>query len=239
MKNFIVILFVFFIFLLIASLYANDLTWIFLTIFTALLITIICVANYSGFWRGISLIVLMIVLPFIFEYLLSFTDYSLFAEPIIKKLSLSQFNLPINRGNLFYIFTTPLLFMSGLIFSQKIKHYFSVKKYHKTFLIICSALLLSLNNLLFADNVFSYQLAIKWLLISLIVYTLLSRLYIFKVDTDELYKEMPIILYLAIYGANALRGLNSFNLLITVILIAFYLFILYNEYKIRKLSQTV
>ncbi|MDD5341641.1 MAG: hypothetical protein PHC97_04400 [Patescibacteria group bacterium] len=52
----------------------------------------------------------------------------------------------------------------------------------------------------------------------------------------DLFKEAPIIIYLAIYGINSLKLFDPFGLLIAGLLTLIYLLLLYNEYKMNKIS---
>lgn len=237
MKNFTIILFVFYVLFLIGSLFIIDPLLFFLTIFVGFLIAFICLNYYLGFWRGILIGILFIALPFIIEYIGFRFELPFFSTHLIQLLTLNQIDLPITLNTLFSIFTIPLLFIATLFFSHKIQLFANIKKYYKTFIIIISSLLVSLNFLSLQAESVKYDDFIKWLGIALIVNLLLASFYKFKVDTPEIYKELPIILYLSIYGSRALKIVDQFNLLITVILTVVYLIILYNEYKLRKISQ--
>jgi len=238
MKNFTIILFIFFIAFLILSLFVTDLIWIFLTIFLALVIVFICLNKYLGFIRGFLLLIMLIVLPFMLEYVLWLMDVPLFSSTIIDRLSFTELDIPVNLTNLFYVFTVPLLFASSLFFAKKIKIFTKVKSYHNTFLILASTVLSALNFLMPKNGLVDYQSFLKWLILALISFTVLVYLYNFKPDIPEIYKELPIILYLALFGTNALKATNTLNTIMALLLIAFYLIILYKEYKIRKLAAS-
>ncbi len=237
MKNFTIILFIFYILFLIGSLFITDPLLLFLALFIGFVISFICLNYYLSFWRGISIGILFIILPFILEYLGFRFDLPFFDTHVIRTLTLNRLDLPITLNTLFSIFTIPLLFITALFFSHKLKLFANVKNYHKTFIIIVASLLVSLNFLSITNEAIKYQDFLKWLAIGLVINFGLSWLYKFQVETPEIYKELPIILYLAIYGGRALRSFDYFNLAITVILTFAYLIVLYNEYKLRKISQ--
>ena len=237
MKNFSIILFIFFILFLMGSLFINDPMLVFLVIFLAFILSLICLIAYLGKLRGIIILLSFIILPFLIEYLFHWLKLPLFETPLISTLNWKQLYLPININSLFLIFTLPLLFMSSLFFVQKIKIFSTIKNFPLTFLIISNSILICLNFLIFKANVIIYQDFLKWLLIALITNLLIAKLYSFKADIAEIYKELPIIIYLAIYGVNALRRLDSISLIIAAFLTILYLYLLYKEYKIRQLSQ--
>jgi hypothetical protein len=237
MKNFTIILFVFYVLFLIASLFVVDPLLFFLTLFIGFLIAFICLNYYLTFWRGVSIGLLFIGLPFILEYLGFKLNLPFFETHLIEILTLNRIDLPLSLNTLFSVFTIPLLFITALFFSRKLKLFANVKNYHKTFIIIITSLLVALNFLSITNEAIKYQDFLKWLAIALVVNFALSWLYKFQVETPEIYKELPIILYLSIYGSRALRIVDQFNLAITVILTLAYLLILYNEYKLRKISQ--
>ncbi|MBD3359379.1 MAG: hypothetical protein GF365_01570 [Candidatus Buchananbacteria bacterium] len=237
MKNFTIILFIFYILFLMGSLFIIDPLLFFLTIFVGFVIGFICLNYYLSFWRGISIGILFIFLPFIFEYLGFRFNLPFFDTHLIQTLTLNQIDLPITLNTLFSIFTIPLLLISALFFSHKLKLFANVKNYHKTFIIITGSLLVALNFLSITNEAIKYQDFLKWLAIALVINFILSWLYKFQVETPEIYKELPIILYLSIYGSRALRSFDYFNLTITVILTFAYLIVLYNEYKLKKISQ--
>ncbi len=238
MRNFIIIIFIFFLLFLVGSLFIIDPLIFYLMIFMAFLIAIICLIYYLGKIRGVIAALLFIFLPFAIEYLFYTLNLPLFENPLISELSKQELVLAITLNNLFFIFTVPLLFMTALFVAQKIKPFVNIKTYHKTFLVIISSILVSLNFISITQNSFIYQNAIKWLIIALVLNILLAKLYNFKPETPEIFKELPVILFLTIYGAGALRQLNFFNLIFILLLTIFYLVILYDEYKTKKISQS-
>ncbi|OGY42273.1 MAG: hypothetical protein A2Y67_04455 [Candidatus Buchananbacteria bacterium RBG_13_39_9] len=189
--------------------------------------------------RGFILLLSFIILPFALEYLLFKLKIPFFQEAVIRSLTFRNLDLPINLSTLFSVFSLPLIFCSALIFAQKVKLFISVKKYFKTVLIICSSLLIALSFFAVTQNAIEYQNSIKWLIIALSVNFLVSAFFIFKVNVQEIYKELPIILFLALYNFGGLKRLDVYSLFIGLFLIIFYLLILYNEYKLRKLSQNL
>jgi len=237
MRSFIIVLFIFFLIFLIGSLFIIDPMIFYLMIFLAFLISIICLVNYLGKTPGGIAALFFIILPFSLEYLFFKLNLPLFELPLVSSFTQMDIALAITLNNLFFIFIVPLLFMTALFLAQKIKLFANIQTYHKTFLIIVSSILIALNFLLISSEKLIYKDALKWLIIALFVNLLISLFYRFKIDTPEIYKELPIILFLAIYGSGALRQLNIFNLIVILLLILFYLLILYNEYKLRKISQ--
>jgi len=235
MRNFTIILFIFFVFFLIISLFALDMLPFFLTIFFAFLLCFICLGAYLGPARGISIGIIYIFLPFLLEYLANIYNVPFFEKPLITNLTLKVLDFKISLTNLFLVFSMPLLFMSSLFFAHKIKLLADIKTYHKTFLIITSSLLLAINFLLLDQNKILYQDFIKWLIIALIINSLIAGLYKFKKEKAEIFKEAPIIIYLAILGSSALKRMDSIQLIASLILTIYYLIILFNEYKIRKI----
>ncbi|HDQ22354.1 MAG TPA: hypothetical protein ENN28_00070 [Candidatus Uhrbacteria bacterium] len=237
MRSFIIILFIFFLIFLTGSLFIIDPLLFYLMMFLAFLIAILCLANYLGKTKGLIAALLLIGLPFFLEYLFFMFGLPLFESPLISSLRRIDVSLAINLNNLFFILTVPLLFITALFFAQKIKLFINIKVYHKTFLIIASSILIALNFLAITPENLIYKDALKWLVIALVVNLLLSVFYRFNVGTPEIYKELPIILFLSLYGTGALRQMNTFNLVVIFLLAVFYLLILYNEYKIRKISS--
>ncbi len=237
MRNFTIILFVFFIIFLIFSLFVSDQLLLFLLVFMAFSIGFICLAKYLGALRGILSGLGLIILPFIIEYLLFVLKIPYFESPLIKSITTNNINVPLTVNNLFMIFSLPLLLICALFFAQKMKLFLNIKNYPKTFLIIASSLLISLNFLVIDQGSITYQNFIKWLIVALLVNILISRLYKFSGKISDLFKELPIIIYLIIYSTNAMKSMNASGLIIAAFLTIIYLMLLYNEYKIKKFSQ--
>lgn len=238
MINFLIILFLFYILFLFISLTTIDSMVLFIVIFLGFLIALICLIIYLGKLRGIITALLLIIAPFLLEYFFYKLKLPLFESALIRNLTFKRLDLPITIRNLYAIFNIPLLFISALIFSQKIKLFANIKKYHKTFIIIISSLLLACNFLFNETNLLNYKNLLKWLIIALLVYGLASYFYKFKIATPEIYKELPIIMFLALAGYVGLIQRNLITLTINILLILLYILILYNEYKVRKISQT-
>jgi hypothetical protein len=237
MRNFTIILLIFFILFLIGSLFIADPLLLFIMIFLAFLISFICLIKYLGALKGLISALALIVLPFLIEYILYLIKIPYFQSPLIKSLSFKNIYVPITISNLFTIFTLPLIFICSLFFAHKTRLFANIKAYNKTFLTIFSSLLVGLTFLNVKQNTADYSNFLKWLIIALLVNALILRLYKFKSETLDLYKEAPIVIYLAIYGLSALKQMNSFNLIIAAILTIIYLSLLYNEYKYGKISQ--
>jgi|GEM_PF-2293123 len=237
MRNFIIILFTLFILLLLAIIFIPDPLLFFLTVFLALIIVTICLFFYLGAFRGLAIVIVFIILPFLIDYLLAKYHFPLFDKPLIENLFTSTPSEMITLSNLYTVFTLPMIFMSALFFAQKIRLYSNIKNYLKTFIVLASSLLVALNFLSVKNNIFVYAPLVKWLLIALLINLLLARLYDFVPDALDIYKEIPIIIYLALYAVGALKRLDLVLLGVAGILTIYYLFILFNEYKIRKLSE--
>jgi hypothetical protein len=236
MKNFTIILFIFLCLFLVVYIFTIDLLPLFLTIFLAFIIAFICLASYLGKIRGILCGLIFIFLPFLLEYLFYLYKIPFFYSPVIKFLSRSEIRLPLTLNNLFLVFTIPLLFMASLFLSQKIKSFSNLKNYHQTFLVIISSLLLAITFLSFTQNQLDYLNFFKWLIIGLIINSLLVKLYKFNPKTAETFKELPIIIYLAIFATSALKRMDNLQLLIVGILTFIYLLLLYYEYKFKKIK---
>ncbi len=237
MRNFIIILFIFFMFFLIGSLFILDPLIFYLMLFLAFIVSIICLVYYLGKIKGTAIAIIFIFLPFIIDYLFFKFNIPFFGNPLISDLSKQNLALAITLNNLFFVLTVPLLFMTALFVAKKIKPFFNIRIYHKTFLIIVSSILIGLNFMSISQNKIEYQNAIKWFIIALIVNFISVKLYEFKTNIPEIYKELPVILFLTIYSAGALRQLNIFNLAFILLLTICYLVILYNEYKIKKINE--
>jgi len=237
MKNFTIILFVFFIIFLIFSLFVSDQLLLFLLVFMAFLIGFICLAKYLGALRGILSGLSLIALPFIIEYLLYLLKIPYFESPLIRSITTNNINVPLTVNSLFMAFTLPLLFICALFFAQKMKLFLNVKTFINTFLIITSSLLISINFLVINQNSIGYQNFLKWLAIAILANLLIYRLYKFRADTPDLFKELPVIIYLIIYSTNAMKRMDTYNLIIAAILTIIYLLLLYNEYKLKKINQ--
>jgi hypothetical protein len=237
MKNFTLILFILFILFLLFSLFIQDFLLIYLSIVLALIIGFICLNYYLNAWRGTILGLGFLILPFVMEYLGYKLNLPFFTTHLIKELTAKNLNIPITINNLFLLITVPLLFITSLFFGIKIKNSSSIKKFHSTFLVIVCSLLVAMNYLVITQAGIEYQEFIKWLIIALAVNIILSKIYIFEFGVSDLYKELPIIIFLAIYGSRALRSLDEFNLIISLFFALIYLYILYVEYKIKKINR--
>ncbi|MBN1325488.1 hypothetical protein JW977_00700, partial [Candidatus Falkowbacteria bacterium] len=99
--------------------------------------------------------------------------------------------------------------------------------------------LISINFLVISWDKITYIDFFKWLIISLLVNIIIYRLFRFKINISDLYKELPIIIYLIIYCTNALKLMQPFNLIIAAFLAIVYLLLLYNEYKFKKISSII
>jgi hypothetical protein len=236
MRSLITILFVFFCFFLIISLFVFDPLPLFLVIFIAFLICFVCLSYYLSPFRGILTALCYSIFPFVIEYLLYKYNFVFAQSALLNYLSLESIDLSVTLNNLFMIFSVPLLFMSSLFFAQKIKLLVNIKTYHKTFLFITATLLLTITFLSFTENALNYRNAIKWLIVALIINFFIVRIVKFKPDTPDIFKELPIIIYLAIYGTNALKVLDNLQMGFAGFLTVTYLVLLYNEYKIRKIK---
>jgi len=237
MKNFLILIFIFFLVFLLIAFLAPDSMFIFFYIYLALVIALICAFAYLGWFHGLLILIIYTLLPFLLEYLLSLLRLPIFENSTIIYLSTHNLNLPITTTNLIIIFNIPTLFICSLFFSQKLKLLFNIKKYPKTFLIIAASLLLALNFLNISLQKFIYGDAIKWLVIALLINLLALKLIKFKIETMEFYKELPIILYLLVYSFNFAVSGNYIFLLIAAVLLIIYLIALYNEHQYKKISQ--
>ncbi|MFA5187836.1 MAG: hypothetical protein WC460_00555 [Patescibacteria group bacterium] len=236
MRNFTIILFIFFVFFLIISLFVTDPLPLFFTLFLAFVISFICLAEYTGKLRGILAGIFFVAAPFLIEYLFLKFNVPFSQSSILQNFTIDQFNLFLTLTNLFTLVTIPLIFITSLFFAYKIKIFVKIKSYHKTFLIIASSLLVALNFLIITSKSIDSQNFIKWMAISLIIFLIIIKLIKFKAEALEIFKDLPILIYLSIYGVNALRRLESFNLVIAAFLVILYLILLFNEYKIRKIA---
>lgn len=239
MRNFIIILFIFLIVFFLLVFISPKPLILYLSIVLAFLIGIICLITYLGAIRGSICALAFIFLPFILEYFSAKFSFPFANVSLITEKTLQDITSNINFQTLFFIFSLPTFFICSLFFTQKIKLFTGIKKYYNTFLIICSSLLVALNFLVFSRQDFQYQNATKWLLIALLVNFLLSKLYKFKTATPDIYKEMPIILFIMLYGYNILQNAYIYYVIITICLSLFYLALLYNEHKYRKISKAI
>jgi hypothetical protein len=238
MKNFIILLFIFFLVFLLIAFIAPDSMFIFFYIYLALIISALCLMMYVGGLRGIILLVIFILSPFLLEYLFSLLKLPFFSASTIVYLSARTINLPVNAGNLIILFNIPTLLICSLFFSQKLKMLFNIKILQKTFLVIYASILLGLNFLQLGLQKIEYSNAIKWLAISALIYISAIKLIKFKIEIPDFFKEIPIVLFLLIYSFNyALTG-SYYFLIITGVLLILYLFILYTEHQYKKISQT-
>jgi len=237
MRNFTLVLFIFFIIFLIGTLFISDPLLFFITIFLGFLLCFLCLISYLGFGRGIIIGILFMGLPYMVEYFGFRFGLPYFETHLIQALSFDKINIPLTLTTLFSIFTIPLLFMASLFFSQKLKIFTSVKKYHKTFLLITASLLVAINFVIIRTELINFTEFIKWLIIALVINIVLVSYYKFKIKIPETFKELPIILYLAIYGSRALKTLDSFSLVVALILTFTYLMLLYKEHKLRQISS--
>lgn len=240
MKNFTVILFIFFLVSLIMSIFEpTNLMALFIAIFLAFIIAFICLAYYLGPLLGIITGLLFIATPFLLEYL----GYN-YGLPFFKTVTLStteqtQMYSMLNLNTLFSAFTVPLIFITSLFFGFKIKIFSNIKKYHKTFLIITMSLLLAINFLVITKEQIIWEEAVKWLIIALVINVVFNFLFYFRANISEIFKEIPIILYLALFAGRSLKPINEFNLIVTLVLTIVYLILLYTEYKLRKIKHEV
>jgi hypothetical protein len=237
MKNFLILIFIFFIIFLLIAFLATDSMFIFFSIYLALFIALICLFKYLGWMRGLPILLIYIVLPFLLEYLFNLINLPFFETSTIIYLSAKSIILPITTSNLLVVFSIPTLLICSLFFSQKMKLWFNIKKMPQTFLIITASLLFSLNFLNIGLQNFIYRDAIKWLIIALILNLLASKLIKFKADIPEFFKELPIILYLLIYSFHFAVTSNYVFLLIAAVLLLIYLIALYNEHKYKKTQE--
>lgn len=240
MKNFIVILFMFFLVALIMSIFEpTNLMALFVAIFLAFIIAFICLSYYLGPLLGIITGLLFIATPFLLEYLGYTYNLPFFQTVTLSTLAPEQMYAILNLNNLFSAFTVPLLFITSLFFGFKIKIFSNIKKYHKTFLIITISLLLAINFLIVTREQIVWEHFLKWLFIALIINFVFSFLFYFRANIPEIFKEIPIILYLALLAGRSLKPINEFNLLVVLILTVVYLILLYTEYKLRKIKHEV
>ncbi|MCX6744712.1 MAG: hypothetical protein NTX82_04270 [Candidatus Parcubacteria bacterium] len=239
MRNFTLILFSFFIVILLVSFNYTEPMYGFIAIFLAFVLTLICLFAYLGFLRGMVATLAFLLLPFIFEYLL-FTYNSLqlpfFKTTIFTSLTKADLAHTLTLKNLIIIFLIPIFLTCCLIFAQKIRLYSLIKKYYGTFIVITASLLFAINFVVISPGEFSYNEAIKWLAISLVINLIMVKLYKFNFKANDIYKELPIIIFLLLYGFNLMHNNNSYSILIGICLAIFYLIMLLNEHKLRKLN---
>ena len=213
--------------------------FLYLSMVLAFLIVLISLIAYIGTLRGLICALAIIILPILLEYI--FTAYKLpfTSTSLITNLTKNGINFNVDFQTLFMIFTLPTYFISAIFYAQKIRLFTDIKKYNKTFITITASLLITLNFLTITTEKFEYQNAVKWLAIALIVNIILSKLYKFKTTTHDIYKELPIIIFLMIYGYNILQVKNLYYLAITICLVLFYLILLYNEHQYKKISARI
>lgn len=241
MKNFTIILFIFFILFLALYVFTLDEDiakfYLFISIFLGFVTSIICMMKYLGWIKGLVFAFIYLIAPFLIEYFLFTLNSVFFKTPLISELSLESFYMPITLNTLFMIFSIPLLFYSSLFFAQKIRLYTHIKKGFKTILVIFSSLLVAITFLNISAAQLDYYGFIKWLIIALIINTILSISFKFKIKTPDIYKELPIILYLAVYGMQSLKDIDTFSLLAVMILAVIYIIIIYHEHHLKKINQ--
>jgi hypothetical protein len=239
MKNFLILIFIFFLVFLLIAYLAPDSMFIFFCIYLALIVALACLLAYLGWLRGLPILITYILLPFLLEYLFSLWHLPFFATATIIYLTTHTLNLPVTTANLIIIFNIPTLLICSLFFSQKLKLLFNIKKYPKIFLVIIASLLFALNFLNIGLQNFIYSDAIKWLIIALLINLPAAKLIKFKIEAPEFYKELPIILYLLIYSFNFTVSGNYVFLLIAAVLLLIYLIALYSEHQYKKISQAL
>lgn len=239
MRNFTIILFIFLILTLLGWLFVADPLLFFITIFLGFLISFVSLFYYLGALRGVIIGLTFIILPFLIEYFGFRYNIPFFSTHLIKNLSFEKISVPFTLATLFTLFTIPLLFITSLFFAYKIKNYFGIKNLHKTFLICVSSILIALNFLVISNHRIYYNDFLKWLAIGIIANLLLCKLFRFNPKVSETFKEIPIILFLSIFGSRALITLDSLNLVLSLVLTVLYLLTLYNEYKLRKISTDI
>ncbi len=242
MRNFTLILFSFFIVILLVSFNYTEPMYGFIAIFLAFILSLICLLAYLGFSRGVITALTFSLLPFLLEYLFfkyNFLKLPFFKTTIFTSLTKADLTNTLNLKNLITIFLIPTFLTCCLIFAQKIRLYSLIKNYYKTFIVIAASLLFALNLLVISPSEFSYLEGIKWLVISLIINLLLLKLYKFKVKANDIYKELPIIMFLLLYGFNLMKNNNSYSILIAICLTIYYLIMLLNEHKLKKLNPQI
>ncbi|MCX6740506.1 MAG: hypothetical protein NTZ49_04745 [Candidatus Parcubacteria bacterium] len=238
MRNFIIFLLVFLAAFFLMLFLLPDKFFIFIVIYLALIISAICLLYYLGLARGLFVLFAIIALPFIIEYALSFLPYSFLKGNVINYLSWQKIDFAINLNNLFAGFNIPTIFICSLIFSQKIVVYSFIKSGHKLLQNIIASLLIAFTFLYIDPQKIEYASALKWLIIALIANYLILKLIKFKTGTPEIYKEMPIIIYLIIYLSNYTITNNYYYLIFTGLLLIYYLITLWNEHKIKMANQS-
>jgi len=239
MRNFTILLFIFFVFFLLIAWLAPESMFIFFYIYLALLIAAICLISYLGWLRGFLILLAFILLPFLVEYLFSALKLPLFETSTIIYLSTRKITLPVTTANLILIFNTPTIFICSLVFSQKLKNYFNLRSYPKIFLVIFASILIALNFINTGAQNFSPINGFKWLIIALAVNVIAAKLFKFKVETADLFKEFPIVLYLLILSLNYIITANYYLLIFMGVLAILYLISLYNEHQYKKITEQV
>jgi hypothetical protein len=214
----------------------TDRLFFFLTIFFAFIICLICLTAYLGA-QGFLIAIAYFILPFLVEYILSKFNLPFFQGSLITNISFKNLDIPINIRSLFLIFTLPLQFSASLFFAQKFKIFIDIKNLHKTFIIITASLFLAFNFIAVYENYLEMRSFLKWFVIALIINLVLGKLFTMKVQTADIYKELPIILYLSLLSIIGLNRLDYVQLILAGFLTIVYLLLLYNEYKIRKLAS--
>jgi hypothetical protein len=237
MRNFIIILFVFFLILLIGLLFVSDPLIFFLAIFMALIIVTICLFAYLNALRGLIIVICFIFLPFLLDYLFAKLHLPFFNKPLIENIFTTSPSQLITINNLYSIFALPLLLMAALFFAKKIQLFSGIRNHIKFFIALFSSILFSLNFIYIKAGIFDYQQFCRWLLIALIVNYLLYKIYNFDIDALVIYKEVPIIIFLALYAIGALQKLDMVLLSICGLLTIYYVITLANQYRLKKFSQ--
>lgn len=240
MKNFAYILFGFLIIFLLLGLNSAEPMYTFVTVFLAFILALICLLAYLGILRGLAVFIIFTILPFALEFLFykyNYLNLKIFTTTTFFSLTKAGLATMLNQNTLKFIFLVPTLLICALFLAQKIRLYSLIKNYYLLFIIISAGLLFSLNFIFISPEQFSYIYAIKWLIIGLLTYFAATKLYKFKGNIHDTFKEIPIILFLILYGFDLLSGSNTYSILIALCLGIYYLILLYNEHKIRKYSE--
>lgn len=237
MKNFLIFIFIFFLLFLLVAFITPDPMFIFFFIYLGLIIALSCLIVYLGWLRSLIIIPAYVGLPFLLEYLFNLWNLPFFDTSTIIYLSAQTINLPVTAANLIIVFSIPTLLICSLFFSQKLKLLLNIKALPKTFLVIISSLLLSLNFLNINLQNLNLGPAIRWFILGLVINLILIKLMKFRVETPDFFKELPIVVWLLFFSFNYVTSANYLFLVIGAILLLIYLIALYTDHQYKKLSR--
>lgn len=230
MKNFTIMLTALSFFLIVIG--TSNLGALFIGLGIAWIVSLICLMKYLGKIWGLIVFILLTIIPPYIESLLVYKS-SWFVPALIRNFTPNTWLAILDPQLIALVFLLSISFTGALFLGKKIITYTPLSKYGKKGLVIISSVLFSATLLEYSLG-FNFKLVIRWLILSLIYYSILSLVLKFKPKADSVYKNRIIDLFLIGVFAWSIHSSQWIGIVTSIIFAAIYISIKIKERKLHK-----